>query len=38
MQIFIGASSSNEISDEYKIVTKYLCDELSKENDLVFGC
>ena len=38
MKIFISASSSNEINDEYKIVTKYLCDELSKDNDLVFGC
>ena len=38
MKIFIGCSSSNEISDEYKIVTKYLTDELSKDNDLVFGC
>ena len=38
MRIFISASSSNEIKDEYKVVTKYLCDELSKDNDLVFGC
>ena len=38
MRIFIGASSSNEIKDEYKVVTKYLCDELAKDNDLVFGC
>ncbi|MBP3635357.1 MAG: LOG family protein [Bacilli bacterium] len=38
MKIFIGCSSSNEISDEYKIVTKYLAEQLSKDNDLVFGC
>ena len=38
MKIFIGCSSSKEIKDEYKIVSKYLVDELSKENDLVFGC
>ena len=38
MKIFIGCSSSNEISEEYKIVTKYLASELSKDNDLVFGC
>ena len=38
MKIFIGCSSSNEISEEYKVVTKYLVDNLSKYNDLVFGC
>lgn len=38
MNIFIGCSSSNEISEEYKIVTKYLAKELSKDNNLVFGC
>ena len=38
MKIFIGCSSSNEISDEYKVVTKYLVDNLSTDNDLVFGC
>ena len=37
MKIFIGSSSSDEINDEYKIVTQYLTEELSKENDLVFG-
>lgn len=37
MNIFIGCSSSDEISVEYKTVTKYLASELSKENDLVFG-
>lgn len=38
MKIFIGCSSSNEISEEYKVVTKYLADTLSTYNDLVFGC
>ena len=38
MKIFIGCSSSDEISDEYKIVTNYLANSLSKYNDLVFGC
>lgn len=38
MNIFISASSSNKISDEYKVVTKFLTKELSKNNDLVFGC
>ena len=38
MKVFIGCSSSDEIKDEYKIVTKYLADELSKKHDLVFGC
>lgn len=38
MKIFIGCSSSNEISEEYKVVTKYLADILSTYNDLVFGC
>ena len=38
MKIFISCSSSEEINDEYKIVTKYLTEELSKENELVFGC
>lgn len=38
MKIFIGCSSSDEISTEYKIVTKYLAEEISKNNDLVFGC
>lgn len=38
MKIFISCSSSDEISDEYKIVSKYLINEISKNNDLVFGC
>ena len=38
MKIFISCSSSDEIKDEYKVVTKYLAEELSKDNDLVFGC
>lgn len=38
MKIFIGCSSSDEISIEYKVVTKYFAKELSKDNDLVFGC
>lgn len=38
MKIFISCSSSDEINDEYKIVSKYLIDEISKNNDLVFGC
>ena len=38
MKIFIGCSSSDEISEEYKVVTKYLSEEISKDNDLVFGC
>ena len=38
MKILISSSSSDEIRDEYKIVTKYLCNELSNDNDLVFGC
>ena len=38
MKIFISCSSSNEISEEYKIVSKYLIEEISKDNDLVFGC
>ncbi len=38
MRIFIGCSSSDEISEEYKIVTKYLVEEISENNDLVFGC
>ena len=37
MKIFISCSSSEEISDEYKIVTKYLNKKLSKNNYLVFG-
>ncbi len=38
MKIFIGCSSSNEISAEYKVVTKYFSETISKDNDLVFGC
>lgn len=38
MKIFIGCSSSDELKEEYKIVTKYLAKEISKNNDLVFGC
>ena len=38
MKIFISCSSSDEIKEEYKIVSKYLIEELSKDNDLVFGC
>lgn len=38
MKIFISCSSSEEIKEEYKVVSKYLIKELSKENDLVFGC
>ena len=38
MKIFISCSSSDEINDEYKIVSKYLIEEISKDNDLVFGC
>ena len=38
MKIFIGCSSSEEIRDEYKIVSKYLIEKLSENNDLVFGC
>lgn len=38
MKIFIGCSSSDEVSDEYKVVTKYLAECISKDNDLVFGC
>ena len=38
MKIFISCSSSNDISDEYKIVTKYLAENISKDNELVFGC
>ena len=38
MKIFISCSSSDEINDEYKIVSKYLFEEISKDNDLVFGC
>ena len=38
MKIFIGCSSSDEILDEYKVVTKYLAEQLSMDNDLVFGC
>lgn len=37
MKIFISCSSSEEVKDEYKVVSKYLIDELSKENDLVYG-
>lgn len=38
MKIFISCSSSDEIKEEYKVVSKYLIEEISKENDLVFGC
>jgi hypothetical protein len=38
LKIFIGCSSSNEISEEYKIVTNFLIENISKDNDLVFGC
>lgn len=38
MKIFISCSSSDEISVKYKAVTKFLVEELSKDNDLVFGC
>ena len=38
MKIFISCSSSEEINEEYKIVSKYLINEISKDNDLVFGC
>jgi len=38
MKIFISCSSSDEINEEYKVVSKYLIDEISKDNDLVFGC
>lgn len=38
MKIFVSCSSSDEISEEYKIVSKYLFEEISKDNDLVFGC
>lgn len=38
MKIFISCSSSDEINDEYKVVSKYLIEEISKDNDLVFGC
>lgn len=38
MKIFISCSSSDEISEEYKVVSKYLIEEISKNNDLVFGC
>lgn len=38
MKIFIGCSSSDEISNEYKVVTRYLAEKISIDNDLVFGC
>lgn len=38
MKIFISCSSSDEIKEEYKIVSKYLIEKISKDNDLVFGC
>lgn len=38
MKIFISCSSSDEVSNEYKIVTKYLIEKISEDNDLVFGC
>lgn len=38
MKIFLSCSSSNDVSNIYKAMTSYLCDEISKENDLVFGC
>ncbi len=38
MKIFIASSSSEEIKEEYKVVTRYLCEKISVNNDLVFGC
>ena len=38
MNIFVSCSSSDKISDEYKVVTRFLMENLSKDNDLVFGC
>ena len=38
MKIFLSCSSSDEIKDEYKVVTKYLTEEIAKDNELVFGC
>lgn len=38
MKIFISCSSSEDISIEYKAVTKFLASKLSIDNDLVFGC
>ena len=38
MKIFISCSSSDEINEEYKVVSRYLLEEISKDNDLVFGC
>ena len=38
MKIFLSCSSSEEINDEYKVVTKYLTEEIAKDNELVFGC
>lgn len=37
MKLFIGCSSSNNISTEYFDDCKVLLEELMKENDLVFG-
>lgn len=37
MKLFIGCSSSNDISTEYFEDCKVLLEELMKENDLVFG-
>ena len=38
MNIFVSCSSSDKISDEYKVVTRFLMENISKNNDLVFGC
>ena len=38
MNIFVSCSSSDKISDEYKVVTRFLMENISKDNDLVFGC
>ena len=34
----IGEILNLLISDEYKVVTRFLMENISKDNDLVFGC
>ena len=38
MNIFVSCSSSDKISDEYKVVTRFLMENISKDSNLVFGC
>jgi len=37
MKIFIGCSSKNEIDKKYLDLTEKVCEDLSQNNDLVFG-